>query len=53
MQSTSIKKQLNLHVGFFMFVKKYITSTIETKEKWPKMLHSPAPQPLAMLWATL
>jgi hypothetical protein len=44
MQSTSRKEQLNLHVVFFMFVKRCIASTIETKANWPKMLHSPAPQ---------
>jgi hypothetical protein len=44
MQSTSRKEQLNLHVAFFMFVKRCIVSTIETKANWPKMLRSLAPQ---------
>jgi hypothetical protein len=44
MQSTSKKEQLNLHVAFFMFVKRCTTNTIETKANWPKMLHSLAPQ---------
>ncbi len=35
MQSTSRKKQMNLHVAFFMFVKRFIISTIETKTNWP------------------
>jgi hypothetical protein len=47
MQSTSIKEQLNLHVAFFMFVKRCTTSTIETKANWPKMPHSPAPQTIS------
>jgi hypothetical protein len=44
MQSTSRKEQLNVHVAFFMFVKRCTTSTIETKVNWPKMLHSLPPQ---------
>jgi hypothetical protein len=44
MQSTSKKEQLNLHVAFFMFVKRCTTSTIETKTSWPKMLHSLTPE---------
>jgi hypothetical protein len=44
MQSTNRIEQLNLHVAFFMFVKKCTASTIEAKANWPKMLHSPAPQ---------
>jgi hypothetical protein len=47
MQSTSRKEQLNLHVVFFMFVKRCVTSTIETKANWPKMLHSLVPQTIS------
>jgi hypothetical protein len=47
MKSTSRKEQLNLHVAFFMFVKRCTTNTIETKANWPKILHSPAPQTIS------
>jgi hypothetical protein len=47
MQSTSRKEQLNLHVVFFMFVKRCTASTIETKANWRKVLHSPTPQTIS------
>jgi hypothetical protein len=47
MQFTSRKQQLNLHVAFFMFVKRCIANTIETKAHWPKMLHSLTPQTIS------
>jgi hypothetical protein len=47
MQSISRKEQLNLHVVFFMFVKRCTVNTIETKANWSKMLHSPAPQTIS------